>query len=817
MNAPVRAGPPVPILVVDDNPAKRLGIKGILAPLGYLIVEAESGLAALRSVMAQNFAVILLDVRMPIMDGFETAARIRKRAESEVTPIIFITAYQSDEMGDVDRYAGGAVDFIFAPVPPEELRAKVAVFAGLYARAEELRVESRNVEVSAAQLRLLTDAAPIGIFQTDSENRYVYTNPRWSEITGISGDEAAGQQLEAFLGAEELVPEHMEGSSRFRLQPPGSEPRIVLVTSKPVPRRQGGEAGWVGTLADITAEVGAEAAMASARDDANEASQLKSDFLANMSHEIRTPMNGVIGMTDLLLETDLDARQRDYAQIVRNSGEALLTIIDDILDFSKVESGKLEVEHIEFDLRTIVHDVGDLLAGPAQKKGLDLVTQVDSSMPAVVSGDPGRVRQVLTNLVGNAVKFTQTGEIVLSVRVAEVVGSAAVVRFNVSDSGVGIAPEKVSLVFQPFVQADTSTSRKYGGTGLGLAISSQLITLMGGDCGVSSELGVGSNFWFTIRVQTETGLAPHGLPQPDKRLAGATALIVDDSPAQRNVLSGYLAAWGMTVSDAGSGEAALAAMRTEAAAGRAFAVALVDREMPVMDGLQLKDAVAADPGLSPPLVLMVGQRMNRDLGEAAESGFCALLSKPIHRDDLHACLLLALGPAAEVPARAEAAPQRPDVPPPETGRLLLAEDNPINQKVAMAMLSSAGYRVDLVPDGMAAVEAVAAGTYDAILMDCQMPELNGYEATAAIRAHEGSARRTPIIALTAGARRDDRERCLAAGMNEYLSKPVSKDALLALVRSSIKAGAAASAAQDQALPAVPDPAGPANPDPATVG
>jgi PAS domain S-box-containing protein len=501
-------------LVVDDNAAKRLALRAVLSPLGYSIVEADSGDAALRCVMAQNFAVILLDVCMPGMDGFETAALIRQRLQSEMTPIIFITAYSIDEIDNADRYAEGAVDFIFAPVPPNELRAKASVFANLFIKAEELATQAGEVQASADRLRLLADASPIGIFYMDAQRRYAYTNPRWTEITGISAEEADGREWDIILSPEAragLAAELPDGaehrtelSHRFEMRPPDSPPRIVLVTSKRVADTGGGTVEWVGTIADVTAEAGAKAAMSDARDKATEASRLKSGFLANMSHEIRTPMNGVIGMTDLLLETDLDARQRDYAQTVRNSGEALLTIINDILDFSKVEAGKLEVDDIAFNPRAIVNDVVHLLAGPAQTKGLELVAVIDSSVPAAISGDPGRLRQVLTNLIGNAIKFTQIGEIVVRVTEDERVGANAVVRFEVSDTGDGIADDQLALVFQPFVQADMSTSRNYGGTGLGLAISGQLVALMGGDCGVSSELGAGSDFWFTISGKAES-------------------------------------------------------------------------------------------------------------------------------------------------------------------------------------------------------------------------------------------------------------------------------------------------------------------------
>ncbi|HVE46645.1 MAG TPA: response regulator [Acidimicrobiales bacterium] len=799
----------VSVLVVDDNASKRLAIQAVLAPLGYCVVEADSGEAALRCVMDQDFAVILLDVCMPLMDGFETAALIRLRRQSEMTPIIFITAFASDEIQHADRYAEGAVDFMLAPVPPDELRAKVSVFANLFIKAQLLAARAREVQASADQLQLLTDAAPIGIFQTDAENRYVYTNPRWSEVTGISAEDATGRPWDtiidatqrAELGAEmgREASDRTELSHRFELTPSGMAPRVVLVTSKSIPDGDGGTAGWVGTLADVTAEAGAEAAVAEARDVATEASRLKSDFLANMSHEIRTPMNGVIGMTDLLLETNLDPKQRDYAQTVRNSGEALMAIIGDILDFSKVEAGKLEIESIEFSVRTIVEDIVDLLAVPAQAKGLELVALVSREVPAAVRGDPGRVRQVLTNLIGNAVKFTEAGEVVLRVTAGEDAEVGVVLRFEVTDTGDGIEAEKLQLVFQPFVQADTSTSRKYGGTGLGLAISGQLVALMNGECGVSSRIGEGSTFWFTICVGVATARGMPSLSSPDPDLLGVAVLVVDDGGAQREVLCEHLANWGMSVRTADSAPAALAALRTAAMDGQAFAVALVDLSMTGMDGSSLVNAIVDDPGVMASAVVMTGLRQSAG-PETEVPGVSASLSKPVHLDDLHKCMLMAVGPVVDAdepvfePVVALSRSVDSEI---GVGRLLLAEDNAINQKVAVDMLSSAGYLVDTVPDGAAAVRAAAAFSYDAILMDCQMPGLNGYEATAAIRLHEAAGRHTPIIALTAGARQEDRQRCLAAGMDHYLSKPVSKDLLLALVADSVMNGPALSELVDQ--------------------
>jgi len=781
----------VSVLIVDDNRGKRLALRAILFPLGYTIVEADSGTSALRCLLVQDFAVILLDVRMPGMDGFETAALIRQRAQSEMTPIIFITAFERDQIDKSDRYAQGAVDFIFAPVSPEELRAKVSVFANLYIKAQLLAAKALELQTSADRLRLLTETAPIGIFQTDAENRYVYTNPQWSQITGLTAEAAAGQGWDVIVAPEQrarLLHEVPDGASEqdaelchhFQIQT-SAAPRIVLFTSKVLRDHDGTIEGWVGTLADVTAEAGAKAAMAEARDQATEASRLKSDFLANMSHEIRTPMNGVIGMADLLLVTRLDARQREYAQTVRNSGEALLVIIDDILDFSKVEAGKLEVEDVLFSPVTVTEDVLDLLAPSAQAKGLEVIANVDADVPGAINGDPGRLRQVLTNLVGNAIKFTRTGEIVVRVQSSECPDQRPGVRFAVSDTGDGVAADKLDMIFKPFVQADTSTTRLYGGTGLGLAISSKLVGLMGGECGVSSRLGVGSTFWFTIRGQAQLA-SESNEDRPDARLNGCTALIVDDSRTQCDVLSGYLTAWGMQVQTAGSGAAALACLRAAAAAECPIGLAVVDGSMPEMGGLELLALMHTDAVPGAPAVLMMGLGAEPDLGHREAAEPAAIISKPIRQWALHSAILLALGMVFKAPTPS---PSLPGDSPDPLGTLLLAEDNLINQKVAVAMLSGAGYQVDTALDGIEAVQAASTCAYDAILMDCQMSRLNGYEATAAIRAQEAGGRRTPIIAMTAGAMGQDRARCLAEDMDAYVAKPVSRDVLLALVAQSI--------------------------------
>jgi signal transduction histidine kinase/CheY-like chemotaxis protein len=627
---------------------------------------------------------------------------------------------------------------------------------------------------------------------------------RYEELQTELGE---GPCLAAYRTGEAVAVADLESDDRFRrFGPRAIEAGLLAVFTFPL--RQGDERlgaldlyrdtpgglsnddmAAAQTLADVTA---AYLVNAEARGEAVRASQLKSDFLANMSHEIRTPMNGVIGMTELLLETDLDDRQRDFAQTVRASSEALLVVLNDILDFSKIEAGKLEVEDVKCEVRLIVEGLMDLMADAAQARGLELVASIDSSVPAVVGADSGRLRQVLTNIISNAIKFTSAGEVVVRVTAPDeqhIYGSGdqyLVLRFEVSDTGEGIAEDKMSAIFQPFVQADTSTSRRHGGTGLGLAISSQLVKLMGGELGASSRPGKGSTFWFTLRVRV---LPSHAEPPSslDPELADVIALVVDDNDTQRSVLSKYMTDWGMTVTTVDSGNAALTALRAAVDKGSPVAVVLVDMLMPQMDGLELVNAMHEPPAIEAQVVLMTSYGAEPDLGISRVD---ATLSKPVKERELHRLLRVALGLEAPASAMTSAVPPSPSLIGDPVGWLLLAEDNLINQKVAVAMLSEAGYRVDTVFDGAAAVKASADNEYDAILMDCQMPELDGYEATAAIRIHEGSLHHTPIIALTASARLADRDRCLAEGMDSYLSKPISKSNLLAAVSGSLNHGPA---------------------------
>ncbi|HEX7496954.1 MAG TPA: PAS domain S-box protein [Candidatus Limnocylindrales bacterium] len=657
----------------------------------------------------------------------------------------------------------------------------------------ERKQTEQTLRESEEKYRTLIEKANEAIYIAQ-DGAIVFANHRMSEIVGVPLDDLEGRLFTDFIFPEdaEMVSSNylmrMAGEDvdayDFRLISAQGKTIWVLLSAAAIQWK--GRPATLNLMSDISGLKRAEAALgetnralevATAR--AESANQAKSEFLANMSHEIRTPMNGVIGMTGLLLDTKLSPEQRRYAETVRTSGESLLALLNDILDFSKIEAGKLELETLDFDLRALLDDFAALLALRAHDKGLEFICAAAPEVPAHLSGDPGRLRQVLINLAGNAVKFTHQGEIAVRATLVSETDTEVVLRFSVKDTGIGIAADKQGLMFHKFTQADASTTRQYGGTGLGLAISKQLVEIMGGEIGFESEEGRGSEFWFTARLGKQAGMARNAMPPAQIR--GVHILVVDDSPTNREILAAQLNAWGTRSEETSDGPGALLALARARDAGDPFAAVILDMQMPGMDGEDLARAIKSDATLAHTiLVLMTSIGQRGDARHMEELGFAAYLVKPARQSDLFDCLAAVLaGGAVAMPVRpivtrhAIREMRRGAV------RILLAEDNITNQQVALGILGKLGLRADAVANGAEAVSALESIAYDLVLMDVQMPQMDGLEATGHIRDPRSAVLNhlVPIIAMTAHAMQGDRQRCLDAGMNDYVTKPVSPQAL----------------------------------------
>ena len=658
-------------------------------------------------------------------------------------------------------------------------------------RTAALTASEESVRESQARFRAAFDNAAVGMALVGLDGRWLLVNRALCAIVGYRESELLATTFQAITHREDLDADlayvdrmllgeidHYEMEKRY-IHKQGQIVWILLNVSMVRDANQEPQY-FVSEIIDITERRRAHRQLERARDAAEAANRAKSDFLANMSHEIRTPMNGIIGMTDLALDTELSGEQRDFLQTVKASADALMTIINDILDFSKIEAGKMTLEAVPFDLRACLEDTVRALAVRAHEKNLELTCRLGAGAPEHVVGDPGRLRQVLINLIGNAIKFTERGEVALEVDVgldddesAAPADGEVCLHFRVRDTGIGIPIDKQQRIFEAFEQADGSMARRYGGTGLGLAISTRIVRLMGGRLWVDSVPGSGSTFQFAARLRPAAPGSVKAAPMVATDLVDLPVLVVDDNHTNRRILEETLRRWRMQPTVVSSGADALAALRSAAAAGQPFRLALLDAQMPEMDGYALAEAMAGAPELSPPPVIMLSSAGPIfDAAEAGRRGIRRCLSKPVRQADLRDAAVAVLARVARPPR--PAARRRSESPPvPRALRILVAEDNPVNRKLALRLLERAGHSVMVAVNGHEAVSLYEQHPFDVILMDVQMPEMDGFEATAAIRAREhGSGRRLPIIAMTARAMAGDEARCLAAGMDGYVSKPI---------------------------------------------
>ena len=664
-------------------------------------------------------------------------------------------------------------------------RGQIAGFLGIASDITERKRAAAELQgqrdFAVQVMNLMGD----GLTITDETGRFTFVNAAFTQIAGYHASEMIGRRPEDFTTPEDHSALWQAEVQRQRGQTTTYEARLrradgtdIYVQVTGVPRwRDGQVVGAIATVVNLSPRKRVEETLQQAKESAEAASQAKSDFLAMMSHEIRTPMNAVIGMTSLLRDTPLQPRQLELVEAVRKSGEALLDIINDILDFSKIESRRLVLEVEDFDLVGLIEGVLELLAPRADAKNLSFAAVIQPDVPTALRGDDGRIRQILVNLLGNGLKFTEQGEVSVRVDCLEKTATQARLRIVVRDTGIGITPEQQGSLFSPFTQADSSTTRKYGGTGLGLAISKRLVELMGGRIGLESQPGQGSTFWLELTLSRSAATAR----TPASSLAPRRVLVADDHDANRESVSAMLQSWGMDYAVATSAQKAVTMLQEASAAGRPFAVVLCDRHL---SGLELNSFLQQLQTLSdtPPRFVLMASAAT---GAPANSGVFAQLSKPVKQSSLFELLLT---PATDdVPAGAAEAPHvhPADAPPPPQRdvRLLVAEDHEINRRLAALMLDKLGYRADYADNGSEAVEAWELAHHDIILMDCQMPVLDGYEATREIRRREalapGARRPAYIIAMTANAMQGDREKCLAAGMDSYISKPIRTETLAA--------------------------------------
>ena len=828
----------VEILIVEDSPTQAVQLRHILEQRDYCVSFARNGVEALAAIRERRPTIVISDIVMPEMDGYELCRRIKEDPAIADIPIILLTTL-NDSRDVIKALENRADNFITKPCNEQFLLSRLQYILAnqqlrktppadgsieIFFSGQKYRFASdpmqiidlllstfdnaiqKNLELERANREQVKSQLELKKLNEQLEQR-VRERTRKLAISEANHRRLLEHNADAIIVVDQDSIVHfvnpaaealLERPAEAILNTPLAFPILIGKTSEVViPRKNGdilvaemrgvetsweGETAIIASLRDITERKRAEETLQKAKESAEAADQAKSDFLANMSHEIRTPMNGILGMTGLLLDSKLMPEQREHAETVKGCAESLLNIINEILDFSKIEGGKLDLEVIDFDLHPTVEEVVDMFAKQADDKKLELACLIYHDVPSALRGDPGRIRQVLNNLVGNALKFSEHGEIVLRVMLISQTATHAIVKFAISDTGIGIPLERMDRLFQTFSQVDASSTRKYGGTGIGLAISKKLTELMGGEIGVESELGKGSTFWFTIPFEKQ---AHDTLPTSPLRanLNGLRALIVDDNQTNRTILRHQLTSWGMKPHTAKDAHQALEMLATAAEEDRAYDLAILDFQMPEMDGISLAKEINNNLALAATrLVLLTSVGRRGDGERARDVGVDAYLTKPVRQSQLYECLRTVLGQPAKpqevarpalVTRHTLAEAQHQTRP-----RILVAEDNPVNQKLIARLLEKMDYRADVAANGLEAIDALSRVSYAAVLMDCQMPEMDGFEATAVIRKRDSEkGQHTPVIAVTAHAMKGDRERCLAAGMDDYITKPVKSDDL----------------------------------------
>jgi two-component system, sensor histidine kinase and response regulator len=840
--------PKVDILVVEDSAIQAELLRRTLTHHGYAVTIADHGAHALAVVRERPPTLILSDIAMPVMDGYAMCHAIKSDPALQHIPIILLTALSDPE--DIVRGLNAKADnYLTKPYDEDTLVARIehllanqelrkeakiqfgveiffagkkhvidserrqildlliSTFEDAVQQNRELVKRTQALQASEESYRALLENTFSGFYRATSDGRFLEVNPAYVKMLGYGGKEellpveipatlyGSTADYEAFrtrLLADGAIKDYTE-----RLRRKDGSEIIVEANVRVVKDLEGSVLYFEGFVNDITERKQAEIDLQQAKTAAEAASQAKSQFLANMSHDIRTPMNGIMGMVELALDTELTAEQREYLSVVKGSADSLLRLLNDILDFAKIEARKLDLEPLEFRLRDIIGVTMKTLAVRAHSKALELAYRIAPDVPDAVLGDPSRLRQILVNLVGNAIKFTERGEVVVEVEnarceeeTADATRSGAVnLHFSVRDTGVGIPAEKQRAIFEPFTQADSSTTRQYGGTGLGLAISSQLATLMGGRLWVDSRPGEGSTFHFLVRFGHGRDHGAAAIPSELMPWRNLPVLIVDDNATNRRILTETLSHWHLRPTAVGSGRDALATLAQAQRAGEPYGLTLVDAQMPDMDGLALIERLGHPPFVSGATIMMLtpaGQQ--GDTARCQALGVAACVTKPVTQSSLLEAIRTALGRPRMTaehrpwPARPQAGTDRPRL------HILLAEDNAVNQKLAVRLLEKRGYTLVVASTGKEALAAWERERFDLILMDVQMPEMDGLEVTAAIRQAERlTGAHTPIVAMTAHAMSGDRQRCLEAGMDGYISKPIQAQTVFEVINAMCSA------------------------------